>query len=89
MVDFRLFETQVNGELKETCEVTVNGVPYSDVNNAGKINAGLDVINSLSKFMQKRVPIFVDNAESVNKLIDVNSQIIKLYVSEEKELKIK
>lgn len=89
VVNFRLFETQVNGELKETCEVTVNGVPYSDVNNAGKINAGLDVINSLSKFMQKRVPIFVDNAESVNKLIDVNSQIIKLYVSEEKELKIK
>lgn len=89
VVNFRLFETQVNGELKETCESTVNGVPYSDVNNAGKINAGLDVINSLSKFMQKRVPIFVDNAESVNKLIDVNSQIIKLYVSEEKELKIK
>ena len=89
VVDFRLFETQVNGELKETCEVTVNGVPYSDVNNAGKINAGLDVINSLSKFMQKRVPIFVDNAESVKKLLAVNSQIIKLYVSEEKELKIK
>lgn len=88
-VNFRLFEKQVNGELKETCEVTVNGVPYSDVNNAGKINAGLDVINTLSKHLKKQVPIFVDNAESVNKLIDVESQIVKLFVSKDKNLKIK
>ena len=87
-VDFRLFETQVNGEIKETCEVTVNGVPYPSVNNAGKINAGLDVINSLSEYFEKRVPIFVDNAESITDILGVKSQIVKLYVTKNEDLKI-
>nr|DAL04175.1 MAG TPA: chromosome partition protein [Caudoviricetes sp.] len=87
-VDFRLFETQVNGEIKETCEVTVSGVPYPSVNNAGKINAGLDVINSLSKHFEKRVPIFVDNAESITDILPVESQIVKLYVAKNLNLQI-
>ena len=87
-VDFRLFETQVNGEIKETCEVTVNGVPYPSVNNAGKINAGLDVINSLSEHFEKRVSIFVDNAESITDILEVKSQIVKLYVTKNQDLKI-
>ncbi|WP_150263723.1 DUF2813 domain-containing protein [Parvimonas micra] len=87
-VNFRLFETQVNGEIKETCQVTVNGVPYPSVNNAGKINAGLDVINSLSEHFEKRVPIFVDNAESITDILEVKSQIVKLYVTKNQDLKI-
>lgn len=87
-VNFRLFETQVNGEIKETCEVTVGGVPYPSVNNAGKINAGLDVINSLSKHFEKRVPIFVDNAESITDVLPVESQIVKMYVVKNQNLKI-
>lgn len=87
-VNFRLFETQVNGEIKETCEVTVNGVPYPSANNAGKINAGLDVINSLSEHFEKRVPIFVDNAESITDILEVKSQIVKLYVVKNQNLKI-
>lgn len=87
-VDFRLFETQVNGEIKETCEVTVDGVPYPSVNDAGKINAGLDVINSLSEHFEKRVPIFVDNAESITDILEVKSQIVKLYVAKNLNLQI-
>lgn len=88
-VKFKLFETQINGGIIEACEAKVNGVDYSDVNNAGKINAGLDVINTLSNHLEKKVPIFVDNAESVNELIDVDSQMVRLVVSKDKELKIK
>ena len=88
-VKFKLFDTQVNGGIVETCEATVNGVPYSDVNNAGKINAGLDIINTISKKLDASVPIFVDNAESVNKIIDTDGQIVKLFVSDDKELVIK
>ena len=88
-VKFKLFDTQVNGGIVETCEATVNGVPYSDVNNAGKINAGLDIINTISKKLDASVPIFVDNAESVNKLVDTDGQIVKLFVSDDKELVVK
>lgn len=88
LVKFKLFENQINGGITETCEVTFEGVPYSDLNNAAKINAGLDVINSLSDKLDLKVPIFIDNAESVNELIKTDAQLVRLVVSKDKELKI-
>lgn len=87
-VKFKLFENQINGGITETCEATFEGVPYSDLNNAAKINAGLDVINSLSDKLDLRVPIFIDNAESVNELIKTDTQLVRLVVSKDKELKV-
>lgn len=89
-VKFKMFEEQINGGLRETCEATVDGVPYSDVNTASKINAGLDIINVLSEFYGINAPIFVDNAESVHTLIETESQMIRLVVSEQdKKLNVK
>ena len=88
LVKFKLFENQINGGITETCEATFKGVPYSDLNNAAKINAGLDVINSLSDKLDLKVPIFIDNAESVNELIKTDTQLVRLVVSKDKELKI-
>lgn len=88
LVKFKLFENQINGGITETCEVTFEGVPYSDLNNAAKINAGLDVINSLSEKLGLKVPIFIDNAESVNELIKTDTQLVRLVVSKDKEIKI-
>lgn len=87
-VKFKLFETQINGGIAEACEVTFEGVPYSDLNSAAKINAGLDVINTLSNKLDIKVPIFIDNAESVNELIKTDAQLVRLIVSKDKELKI-
>lgn len=80
-VKFKLFETQVNGAEIETCEALVNGVPISDVNDAGIINAGIDIINTISKHMGVCAPIFCDNAEGVNNLADTDSQVIRLVVT--------
>lgn len=88
VVKFRLFKTQINGGLEECCDTLVNGVPYSDVNNAHKILAGLDIINTLIKFYNKSAPIFIDNRESINEIYDLNTQIINLIVTTDKELRI-
>ena len=88
IVKFRLFDTQINGGLVECCDTLVNGVPYSDVNNAHKILAGLDIINTLSRFYNTTAPIFIDNRESINELYKTNAQVISLIVSEDKELRI-
>ena len=87
-VKFKLFDTQINGGVIETAEATYNGVPYGSLNTAAQINAGLDVINSLSKHYDKQIPIFVDNAESVNDLMDTDSQLITLTVSKFKNLRV-
>lgn len=87
-VRFKLFDIQVNGGVNETCEALVNGVPFSNANTAGQINAGLDIIDTLSKHFGVQAPIFIDNRESVNELIDIDSQIINLVVTKDNPLKI-
>lgn len=89
LVCFKMFEMQINGGMKETCEMTVDGVPYSSLNSAAKLQAGLDVINSLSELYGISVPIWIDNRESVSEIPGVNAQVINLYVSPtDKELRI-
>ena len=86
---FRLFREQANGGIEERCDVVHEGVPYISVNNGMKINLGIDIINTLSMAYGVRVPLFVDNAESVTKLETCGSQIIRLVVSEnDKELRV-
>lgn len=89
-VNFKLFEMQLNGGLKDCCECTVNGVPYSTLNSGHRIVAGLDIIRSLSELYGVSVPIFVDNAESLNEfnVPDMDAQLILLSVSEDKQLKV-
>ncbi|HBF7699750.1 AAA family ATPase [Clostridioides difficile] len=87
-VTFKLFKEQINGGIEETCEALINGVPFSNANTAGQINGGLDIINTLSNCFEVKMPIFVDNRESVNNLIDIDSQVINLIVSNDNPLKI-
>lgn len=89
-VNFKLFEMQLNGGMKDCCECTVNGVPYSTLNSGHRIVAGLDIIRSLSKLYGVSVPIFVDNAESLNdfNVPDMDAQLILLSVSADKQLKV-
>jgi chromosome segregation ATPase len=77
---FKLFDTQINGGLTETCETMYQGVPYGSLNNAARINIGLDIINALSEHYGITAPIFIDNAESITRLIDTSSQLITLIV---------
>lgn len=90
-VSWKLFETQLNGGMKECCECTVNGVPFSTLNSGHRIVAGLDIINSLSELYGVSAPIFIDNAESVNEfnLPEMDTQMILLSVTGDKELVIK
>ena len=82
-------ENITNEGIAECCETTMDGVPYKDLNNAAKINVGLDIIQTLSNHYDFKAPIFVDNAEAVTKLLDVDAQIVRLVVSEaDKKLRV-
>lgn len=83
VVTFRLFKELISGGLEECCDVVVNGVPYAALNNGARINAGMDIIRRLAEHYGVRVPLFVDNAESVTRLEDAGTQVIRLVVSEQ------
>ncbi len=84
-VTFRLFTYTIEDNTEnETCIPLVDGVPFPAANTAGQLNAGLDIINALSKHYGVIAPIFLDNRESVNDIIDTGAQIINLKVSQDK-----
>ena len=89
MVKFKMFETQINGGQTETCKALIDGVPFNDANTASKINAGIDIINTLCNHYGVHAPIFIDNRESVVQLLPTESQVVNLIVSEaDKKLRI-
>lgn len=87
---FKMFNVMLNGNVEECCETTYKGVPYRSMNNAARINVGLDIINALTSYFKVNAPVFIDNAEAVTDFIPVNSQTIKLIVDEsESQLVVK
>jgi len=81
---FKMFNVMINGNIDECCETTYKGVPYRSMNNAARINVGLDIINVLTSYYKVNAPVFIDNAEAVTEFVPVNSQTIKLIVDESK-----
>lgn len=81
---FKMFNVMINGSIEECCETTYKGVPYRSMNNAARINVGLDIINALTSYYKVNAPVFIDNAEAVTEFVPVNSQTIKLIVDESK-----
>lgn len=79
---FKMLNVMLNGNIEECCETTYKGVPYRSMNNAARINVGLDIINALTSYYKVNAPVFIDNAEAVTEFVPVNSQTIKLIVDE-------
>lgn len=82
-VKFKMFEENISNDgITECCKAIVNTngcyVPFEDANLAGQVNAGLDCIEALGSYYGVTAPIFIDNRESVSKIIETNSQIINL-----------
>ncbi|HNR51789.1 MAG TPA: AAA family ATPase [Deltaproteobacteria bacterium] len=89
LVKFQLFRDQINGGLEEVCETSLNGVPYNSINNAGRIQAGMDIIRTLQAHYGVTGPIWIDNRESIVDLPEMDCQVISLVVTErDKTLRI-
>lgn len=89
-LEFKLFNLQQNGGVSETCEITIDGVPYSSLNSGHKIIAGLNIIKVLQNHYGVSAPIWIDNAESINEdnIPDMDCQMIFLRVTEDPTLTI-
>lgn len=85
IVRFNLSKEQINGGIQDCCEMTISGVPYGSLNNAAKIQGGLDVIKTLSAKYNFHPIIMIDNRESVTEIPEMDAQVISLYVSPKHE----
>ncbi|MDO4648993.1 MAG: AAA family ATPase [Eubacteriales bacterium] len=85
-LSFQLFIEQQNGGIADCCEALIpcaSGlVPFKSANNASRVNAGLELIDTLGAHYKIDFPIFCDNAESVSHMTETRAQLIRLVVSE-------
>lgn len=79
-VTFKLFDYTIEGKAVNTCVAVVGDAPYPVANSAGKLNAGLDIIHTLSEHFGYRCPIFIDNAEGVTSIDGRGMQLVRMYV---------
>lgn len=84
LVKWKMFKTTNNGGDpfdEPWCECFVDGVAYHDgLNQAARLNAGLDIIRTLCKFHNATAPIVIDNSESNLNILETESQQIRLHV---------
>lgn len=84
ITEFKLFEETLNGDMKDVCKATLNGVPYeAGLNTAGRVNVGIDIIQALQRYYGIATAIFIDNAESVLNLKENGAQTIRLQVEDD------
>lgn len=65
---FKLFEpNKTNDGLTECCDAVAFGADrYGDINTAGKILVGIDIISTLSEHYGLSVPLFIDNIDGLD-----------------------
>jgi len=85
-ISFKLFEEQINGGLRPTCEAVIGGVHFSEANTAGQFNAGMEIIDALCAHYDVYAPVFVDRCESINSLTPIESQVIRMVVAKDSEM---
>jgi chromosome segregation ATPase len=87
---WQMFNRYINGNLTPDCQLFVedNSVekPWEALNHGAQVWAGLKIINRLNELLEDEPwPVLIDNAESVNGLmnLNVNYQLILTYVIQE------
>lgn len=76
-------ETQ-SGEIIETCKLMKNGIEYKNLNYSDQLLCKIDLLRGFQKIQGVQLPIFADNAESINseRLPEIEQQMIVLEVSD-------
>lgn len=90
LVNWTLFEEQINGGIEDVAYPTLDGTPAAEFSGAERVQAGLDIIQTLSLEKGIRAPIWIDGRESVTEIPHTSAQVINLFVDPEYDsLKVK
>lgn len=89
-VKWSMSQVDLDGNRKPYCECYHNGVPYSKMNTADQMNAGIDVANVISEFYEVSVPMLIDGCESnLHPIYNGKGQQIRFCVSPDEKITIR
>ena len=86
-VEIQFEKITKDGELKDDFKIVYDGKEFSKLSASERIKAGLEIANLLINIQNLHFPIFVDDAESINIVPELDTQIIKARVTLDKEIK--
>jgi uncharacterized membrane protein len=90
-IQFKMFETQLNGELKDICQPVVEGESYDrNLNHGAKILAEIDICRAFQRANNVTLPIITDDTESLDswRVPEMDNQIIMIRRSDDKKLTV-
>lgn len=83
---WKMFKTQKNGEIVDDCTPYIDGYDYGiSANHGREIVMQLDICYSLQRYFNQHLPVFLDNAESLNEsnyITQDGTQLIALAVDD-------
>lgn len=88
IVRWQMFQRQINGEEVPACICLCGGVPWRDANDAGRLDAGIDVAHTLAEGCNADVPMFIDGAERSTNIYYPGGQRILMQVSKCREMNV-
>lgn len=77
-----------DGEIKDKFAILYDGKEFNKLSNSEKIKAGLEISNLIMNLMNVKLPVFIDDAESINVIPELDTQMISASVSKDKEIKV-
>lgn len=87
-VEIKFEKLTKDGELKDDFKVLYEGKEFNKLSDAQKIKASLEISNLLINLLNLHFPIFVDRAESINVIPDIDTQMIQARVTTDTEIKV-
>lgn len=91
VIRWQMFKPQINGGYEQVCNPLIGGTNYySTLNHGNKILTEIDICRAFQKSAGVQVPIFIDDAESVDgwRIPQMDNQLIILKRTDDKELKV-
>lgn len=73
---------QSTGEIKDDFKILYDGKEFGILSYSERIKAGLEIANLIMGLTDIKLPIFIDNAESITEYTAPNTQIIEARVKE-------
>ena len=85
-IKWKLFNELISQEdgapkVSECCIPTYIGIDFVGASTSRSIKIGLEIIKVLSEYYNIRMPVFIDNCESISEIPVIESQMIQLRVS--------
>lgn len=87
-VEIQFEELTKDGELKDDFKIVYEGKEFNKLSASERIKAGLEIANLLINIQNLHFPIFIDDAESINVIPDIDTQMIQAKVTLDKEVKV-